>query len=140
LNDLTVSRFESASPEIVFNFWTDPEELKRWWGPPGVTCQEAVIDLRLGGAYRIANLLPNGQILWIHGVFEAIETPHLLRFSRGIGLDSVPTERVTVTLKAAEGGTEVSVLHQNIPDQPTAEGHRQGWEGCLARLANLFHA
>ena len=54
--ELTLTRIIPAPREEVFAAWTDPELLKEWWGPGPVTCPEAHVDLREGGAYRLANL------------------------------------------------------------------------------------
>ena len=73
LLSLAVRRVVRAAPERVFDAWTRPEELRRWWGPNGLVCTEAHVDLRVGGRYRIANLFPDGNVLWICGEFEVIE-------------------------------------------------------------------
>jgi len=135
--NLTVRRFIPAAPEIVFRLWTEAELVKKWWGPPGVTCTEAEFDLRVGGKYKIANLLPSGTTVWIHGEFEQIDRPNQLRYTWGIGLDSTPNEFVTVSFQPAEGGTEIVILHENAPDLQTREGHNQGWQGCLDGLVEL---
>jgi len=62
---LVVRRTIGASPERVFDAWTKPERLRLWWGPRGVTCTAAEVDLRVGGRYRIANQFP-GAITQLH--------------------------------------------------------------------------
>ena len=132
--ELTVRRLIPAAPAVVFDFWTQAEHVKKWWGPKAVTCPEAEIDLRVGGQYRIANLLPDGEIIWIHGEFELIEPPSLLRYTWAFGLDTPPTERITVRFEPAEGGTSLTILHENVPAGPRRDGHEQGWIGCLEGL------
>ena len=68
---LVVRRRINATAEKLFAAWTRPELLVRWWGPQGVACPAAEIDLRVGGSYRIANQFPDGTLVWIAGVFEA---------------------------------------------------------------------
>ena len=75
---LLVQRTVAAPPESVFRAWTEVEPLKRWWGPAGITCTDAEVDLRVGGRYRLANKDEDGAVLWITGLFEAIERPHRL--------------------------------------------------------------
>lgn len=53
---------DRASPERIFDAFTDPEQLVRWWWPEGFTCPAAEVDLRVGGTYRIAMKWP-GSIL-----------------------------------------------------------------------------
>ena len=48
---VVVGRIIAARREQVFRHWTDPDQLRRWWGPGGFTCPEVVVDLRPGGTY-----------------------------------------------------------------------------------------
>ena len=48
---VVVRRVIGASRERVFRNWTEPEQLRRWWGPGGFTCPDAQVDLRTGGTY-----------------------------------------------------------------------------------------
>ena len=77
--ELTLRRWVAARPERVWRAWTDVHELQQWWGPENVRCIGAEIDLRVGGRYRIGNELPNGDVIWIDGIFEIIEPPRHLR-------------------------------------------------------------
>jgi uncharacterized protein YndB with AHSA1/START domain len=131
---LVVSRTIDASPERLFEAWTRADQLRQWWGPKGVTCTAAEVDLRVGGRYRIANQLPDGRVVWISGVFESIEPPRLLVYSWGFDSDPQRPERVTVALSACATGTEVTVTHECIVDAVRREGHEQGWVGCLHGL------
>ncbi len=72
---LVVRRTIRAAPQALFDAWTQADLLVRWWGPAGVACLGAEIDLQPGGRYRIGNRLPDGQTLWITGVFERITPP-----------------------------------------------------------------
>ena len=132
---LVVRRTIQASPEKLFAAWTEPLQLKSWWGPRGVRCIGAELDLRVGGSYRIGNQLPDGTILWIAGEFELIERPRRLVFTWTLeGVESAP-ERVTVQFEPAGDATEVIVTHERIRDRELRERHEQGWVGCLEGLA-----
>jgi len=52
--ELTISRLIDAPPELVWEAWTDPEYVKRWWGPKGFTSPKCSIDFRVGGGYLSA--------------------------------------------------------------------------------------
>jgi uncharacterized protein YndB with AHSA1/START domain len=135
---LVVRRTIQASAERLFDAWTRPEQLVEWWGPDGVTCIGATIDLRVGGPYRIGNRLPDGQELWIAGQFEAVDRPRLLRYSwRLDGASAVP-ERVTVRFEPRGAETEVIVTHERVPTETVREEHERGWTGCLDRLARMM--
>src|SRR5579862_6308339 len=113
---LVVRRLIEATPARVFEAWTDPVQLREWWGPPGVRCTDASVELRVGGCYRIGNRLPDGQTLWISGQFEVIEPPHRLTYSWQVEGTGAPVERVTVEFEARGTATEVVVTHQRIGD------------------------
>lgn len=131
---LVVRRIIRATPEQLFEAWTEPSHLLRWWGPQGVTCEGAEVDLRVGGRYRIANALPDGRVLVLNGEFEVVERPSKLVYTwRVDGVSGTP-ERVTVRFERRDGATEVVVTHERITDEATRDSHRLGWEGCLDGL------
>jgi uncharacterized protein YndB with AHSA1/START domain len=134
---LIVRKTIRATAERLFAAWTTAEELKRWWGPQGVKCIEAEVDLRKGGRYRIGNQFPDGKILWISGEFEVIEAPRKLVYTWRIEPNTASSERVTVQFEAQGENTEVIVTHERIASEELRERHQQGWVGCLEGLARL---
>lgn len=135
---LVVRRTIRASAEQLFKAWTEPAQLKNWWGPRPVTCVEAEVDLRVGGLYRIANQFPDGRILWISGEFEVVDPPHKLVYSWRVGPQSEASERVTVAFEPQGDATEVIVVHEKIPDEVTRDTHQAGWEACLDGLSSYL--
>jgi uncharacterized protein YndB with AHSA1/START domain len=128
---LVVRRQIKATPEKLFAAWTRPELLMCWWGPEGVACPAAEIDLRVGGSYRIANRFPDGNIIWIAGMFEAIDAPRRLVYTWKLESQTGPPERVTVCFVADHDMTEVVITHERIPNEAARTGHERGWAGCL---------
>ena len=138
---LVVRRVIQAEAQRVFDAWTRPELLVKWWGPRPVTCREAEVDLRVGGTYRIANLLPDGSVLFIFGEFEVVEPPRRLVYTWRIDQRSGPEaeeSRVTVRFEGQGSATEVIVLHERIDSEKTRSDHELGWSGCLDNLASSF--
>jgi len=129
-----------ASAERLFKAWTNAEELQRWWGTKEIACIGAEIDLRVGGAYRIANKLPDGQLLWITGEFEIIEPPKKLVFTWRVEPETKISERVTVSFEAQGAATEVVITHERIPNAAARGQHEYGWRGCLDGLARYTEA
>ena len=134
---LVVRKTIRAKAKRLFAAWTVPAQLKLWWGPQGVKCIEAEVDLRRGGRYRIANQLPDGNILWITGEFEVIEAPRKLVYTWRIEPETESLERVTVQFEESGGDTEVIVTHERIASEEMRKRHEQGWFGCLAGLAKF---
>jgi uncharacterized protein YndB with AHSA1/START domain len=135
---LIVRRSIRASPERIFDVWTQPKHLKLWWGPKSVECIDAEVDLRVGGRYQIVNQFPDGKILWISGEFEAIERPHRLVYTWRVGAEAAAAERVTITFEARGEETEVIVMHERIPTEAMRDMHEQGWVGCLDGLVDYL--
>ena len=136
---LVVRRTINASPERLFDAWTQPAQLQHWWGPPGVACTGAEVDLRVGGRYRVGNRFPDGTIVWISGQFERIERPRLLVYSWSLGTRQEGAERVSVAFEARSVGTEVIVTHERIGDMASRDNHESGWVGCLEGLGTYLH-
>ncbi len=134
---LVVRRVIAAPPVNLFDAWTTPERLLSWFGPRGVRCTKAEVDLRVGGRYRLDNLLPDGKTLVIGGEFLEIERPARLVYTWRTD-PHAPVERVTVRFEPrGVDRTEVIVVHEHIADALAREGHDAGWVGCLERLAAL---
>lgn len=136
---LVVRRTIKASVARVFDAWTQPEQLRRWWGPRPVTCSSAEMDVRAGGAYRIGNELPDGSILWISGTFEIVEPPRRLVYTWEVErASSRERSRVTVRFEPRGEATEVIVVHEHIDTEATRVDHEKGWNGCLDNLEAMF--
>jgi len=130
---LVVRRVIAAPAARLFAAWTEPAQLVAWFGPAGVRCLGAEVDLRVGGAYSLRNGMPDGSELVIAGTFERVEPPHRLVYSWSVGDE--PPSRVTVEFTAHPGGTEVIVTHDRIASRALRDGHERGWIGCIDRLA-----
>jgi uncharacterized protein YndB with AHSA1/START domain len=135
---LSISRVIRAPREKVFAAWTEPEALKRWWGPGPVSCPEAHVDLREGGAYRLANLLVDGSITWISGRFERVRVPAELVYTWNVS--TVPGEPtlVRVLFLPHPDGTELVLTHERFAHETVRDMHLQGWGACIDKLAAML--
>ncbi|MCA1825646.1 MAG: SRPBCC domain-containing protein [Myxococcales bacterium] len=134
MTSLIVRKRLPAAPERVFEAWTRPEQIRRWFSPgKGVECCGAEVDLRVGGRWRIDNRFPDGSVVTIAGEFESIEPPHRLVYTWRIGPATV-SERVTVRFEPRPDGTEVVVVHEGLTDPKSSERHEQGWVSCMSGL------
>jgi len=135
---LVTRRTIRASAAQLFEAWTQPEQLRAWWGPRPVRCSGATIDLRVGGRYQIENALPDGKTLLIEGEFQLVEPPHRLVYTWRAGEDQ--TSRVTVRFEPRGEVTEVVVVHEQIPSEGIRKSHEGGWDGCLDGLERYLAA
>ncbi len=137
---LVTRRLVRADAARLFAEWTEAERLVRWWGPRGVRCTGAEIDLRVGGRYRIGNRFADGREVAITGVFERIEAPRCLVFTWRLEPGPDLDERVTVRFERRGAATEIVVVHERIASEEARTSHEAGWEGCLEGLARRAEA
>ena len=139
--DLRLTRRFAAPRERVFNAWTTPEALKRWWCPPGWAPERIDVDLRTGGAYCLEmRQLDGDTVVSIQGRFLHVHRPERLVYTwqwRG-AFEEMPETRVTVEFHSIDGGTEVVVVHQNFPDVRIWQRHRSGWIAACDRMERLL--
>jgi len=135
---LEVRRVIDASRARLFEAWTTPRLLERWWGPTGVRCTGAEVDLKVGGRYRIVNLLPDGRELVIAGEFLEVEPCEKLVYTWSSAPGPAELEQVTVRFEARGARTELIIVHERVADEPTRRGHADGWNGCLDGLVALL--
>jgi uncharacterized protein YndB with AHSA1/START domain len=135
---LIVRKTIRATAERLFDAWTQPSQLTKWWGPESVTCIGADVDLRVGGRYRIGNRFPDGNVIWITGVFNLVDRAHKLVYTWAIEPNVDALEIVTVTFRPRGDFTEVVVTHRRIPNNAARDMHRLGWQGCLSGLAEYL--
>ena len=70
--ELFITRIFDALRERVWKAWTEPELMKRWWGPKGFTTPYCEIDLRVGGKFLYCMRSPEGKDYWNTGVCREI--------------------------------------------------------------------
>src|SRR4029079_16263900 len=75
---IVMTRVFNAPRRLVFEAWTKPELLARWFGPRGWTVPVCEIDLRPGGAYRYVLRGPDGAEMGMRGVYREIVPPERL--------------------------------------------------------------
>jgi uncharacterized protein YndB with AHSA1/START domain len=132
---LRVERTYDASPEEVFDAWTNPEVLRRWWAvhPEGTT-PIAEVDLRVGGRYRLSMESPEGERHTVQGEYSEVDRPHRLVYSWQWELDAGglgPASTVTVEFHERAGSTEVVLEHAGLPDAASRDRHAHGWTTCM---------
>ncbi|HEX6701031.1 MAG TPA: SRPBCC domain-containing protein [Gaiellaceae bacterium] len=138
---LRLSRRFDAPRERVFDAWTNPELLRRWWAAqPHWEGAEADIDLRPGGSYRLAMRdTDSGMVHAVVGEYAEVRPPERLAYTWT--WESNPAEMagsagslVEVDFVESDGGTEVQVTHSGFASQEIAGMHEHGWNGCLDNL------
>jgi uncharacterized protein YndB with AHSA1/START domain len=134
---LTLVRRIKAPPARVFAAWTEAEVLARWFGPHHTQVEEAEVDARVGGHFRIRLREDNGERHGVGGTYLEIESERRLRFTWAWVSTPERQSRVTVEFRAIPEGTEITLTHDRFADAETAIRHRRGWTESLERLTAL---
>lgn len=145
--NLTIKRTINVPRERVFEAWTDPEHLRRWWAvAEGWTAVIVEVDLQVGGSYRLGMLEPGKDHPYtVGGVYREVLPPEKLVFTWTWERNPhdepgwTPSETL-VTIEFLDRGdsTEMILTHDQFPDENMRNEHNQGWEGVLDRLAGHF--
>jgi uncharacterized protein YndB with AHSA1/START domain len=140
--ELVMTRLFDAPRALVFQAWTDPKHLARWWGPKGFTNPVCELDLRPGGALRIVMRAPDGTEYPMTGMFREIVVPERLVFTNQ-AVDAQGKTLLeglaTVTFAEQDGQTKLTLHVKAVAVVAYAaaylEGMEAGWTQSLERLA-----
>ncbi len=151
----TITRVFDAPREVVWKTWTDPELVKRWWGPKDFTAPVSEIDLRVGGKYVSCMRSPDGKDYWSTGIYSEIIPP-----TRLVCTDSFADEKgnvvpashygmsgdwpeellITVTFDEKGGKTTMTLRHEGMPEGEMSELAQSGWNESFDKLAEVIAA
>ena len=101
--EVTLTRRFDAPRAIVFDAWTKPELLRRWWGPPDWTLVVCEADLRVGGSYRYVVRNAAGAEMDLRGIYREISRPGRIVHTQVIvGCPAQGSDETLVTTVLAE--------------------------------------
>jgi len=132
LPSVTLVRRVKASPAKVWAAITQPDQMLQWWGPDAGPTLSVVADVRPGGRFSVVFRLMNGQEHNPTGIYQEVVPERTLAFTWDL-----PGERVSlVTFRLApmDGGTELTLTHEQLPDAASCASHEAGWTGLLDKL------
>ena len=136
---LRIERSFQASAEDVFDAWTSPEVMRRWFhcGPDWET-PVAEVELRVGGAVRIVMRRPDGRESGARGEYTVIDRPRRLVMTWAF--DDVPANQqlIELTFEESDGMTTVVLINRDISTDERRDGQDVGWRGCLDQLERLL--
>jgi len=139
---LEIKRFINAPPARVYAAWTDPEQLKQWWGPEGVQTRNFTADARVGGKYRWDLVNQEGEEMSVFGEYRELIAGRKIVFTWKWDDDEdwkVHNSLVTVELSDRDGGTEIKLTHEQLPSEASRDRHNEGWNSVIDRLEKFFN-
>ena len=131
---LTLVYSLKAPTAKVYAALTDPEKIVRWWGPDTGPTVSATADVRPGGHFKVVFRTEDGREYTNYGVYREVVKDEKLVFTWHHPEAPERDSLVTVLLKAVDGGTELTLIHEGLPDEKTRDSHRDGWKGALNKL------
>ena len=142
--ELRVERLIDATPEEVFDAYTDPEAQKIWYSvmDEGMIAENEV-DLRVGGKWVSAWGFSQDEMFRETNVFEVVDRPHrLVSRSTGSSPDGQSMDtHVEVTFRDEGGKTLMTVVQTGFPSEEMRDFFADtGWIGAFDRLNAYFAA
>jgi uncharacterized protein YndB with AHSA1/START domain len=143
---IVIARTFRAPARIVFDAWTKPELVRRWWAPKslGAEVAECEADVRVGGKYRYVTRA-GGQQFAFSGKYVEV-TPHsrLVYTQLFEPMAHVAEAIVTVPFEERDGNTRL-VSHELYPSKEVREGvlasgMEQGMRETMNQLDELQKA
>ena len=144
--EIVLTRVFDAPRARVFDAWTRPELLGRWFLPRGWSLVVCEVDLRVGGAWRFVVRGPDGTDMETGGVYREVVPPerfvHTQWFSRRRGIIGAGESLATAVLVEQDGKTMLSttVLYplQEVRDAVLNSGMEHGVAASYDRLGELL--
>lgn len=155
--DIHITRIVNAPRKRVWDAWTKPEELEKWWGPEGFTSHDNKSDFRVGGKYNYCMHGPAGtqfdMDMWSGGEWKEIVPMEKLVSTdyftdkdgnkidpKQMGMPGEWPEEMLVTVTfedAGEGKTKLTVDHKGHPDE-MAKDATTGWNQSLDKFEAIL--
>jgi uncharacterized protein YndB with AHSA1/START domain len=135
---LTLKRRLNAPPQKVYAAWTDAEKILRWFGPDAGPVTEAVTDVKVGGRYAVTFSTEDGEEHHVSGVYREVVPNRKLVFTWAWRTMPERESLVTVLIKPDGAGSILTLIHEQFFDEPARDRHREGWTGCLDKLAQFL--
>ncbi|ACQ81127.1 Activator of Hsp90 ATPase 1 family protein [Beutenbergia cavernae DSM 12333] len=145
---LTIVAEFAAPPERVWEIWSDPRQLERWWGPPTWPATFTEHDLSSGGAAKYHMTGPDGEESHGWWRFLAVDSPRSIEYEDGFAdadgtpTDTMPTVRGRVTLEPTDAGTRMTVTSSfdtaEQMQQLTEMGMVEGMQEAMGQIDGIL--
>jgi uncharacterized protein YndB with AHSA1/START domain len=136
---MRIERTFDAPAEDVFDAWTHPEVMRRWFHcAPDWDTPRAEVDLCVGGTVRVTMRRPDGTEHEAHGEYTVIDRPHRLAMTWTFDDDPSNEQLIELSFSESAGSTTVLMINSGISTDERRDGQDEGWNGCLDELARTL--
>jgi uncharacterized protein YndB with AHSA1/START domain len=140
-NSVELKKSFPLSKQELFRYFTDKSLVEKWSAPDGMTLNVPILEARPGGKYRYEHSSKDGRYV-CDGHYVEVSPDRIVQIDdKIVGPDGkVLSENLECTVTLTEKGddTEVQIVHTGFKSDEEADGCRQGWQQCLARLDQLL--
>lgn len=148
--DLHIVRDFNAPRQLVWDAWTKPEHMKKWWGPKSFTAPVVNIDLRVGGKYHSCMRGPDGKDYWSTGTYKEISPIDRLVMTDSFadeqgnvvpsdhyGMPGMPLEMTVIAefFELEPKKTRLKLTHIGMPEGQNRDMAAAGWMESFDKLA-----
>jgi uncharacterized protein YndB with AHSA1/START domain len=156
-HEVRVVRELNGPPEQVWRAWSDPDLLRRWWGPDGFTCPRAEVDFRVGGATIVTMKAPEeygGGVFHNRWAYTIIDEPIRIEFvstfadedgnvispvAAGVPPEVPDEVPHVIELEPLPGNrTRLTVMESGYADEGVRRQSQTGQEQCLDKMRELY--
>jgi uncharacterized protein YndB with AHSA1/START domain len=136
-----IERTFDAPAEDVFDAWTSPDVIERWfipgrdWKKPS-----AEVDLRVGGTIRVVMRDPSGAPVEAGGEYTEIDRPRRLAFTWTVDDDLSNQQLIEIEFTERDGATTVLFVNSNISQEERRDQQYEGWLACIDNMEDALAA
>jgi len=142
---IIIEGYFAATPEKVFQAWTDSDIVMKWFGPAPNSLHSAKIDLRPGGAWQFLKSKDQEKSVGFEGEYLDIQPGERLVFTwfkiilyANGERESTPKSQVEIIFTAKGNGTNVRLSHSAVQNEEMRRGFAGGWEFAFNTMSALF--
>jgi uncharacterized protein YndB with AHSA1/START domain len=141
-NTIRLYRVLRAPPERIYRAFLDPDAMVKWLPPNGFTAKVHHMDARVGGTHKMSfKNFTTGHSHAFGGTYLELAPHERIRYTDKFDDPNLPGElQVTIILKQAAVGTELSIVQEGVPDVIPPEACYLGWQDSLTLLGKLVEA
>lgn len=144
---IKITKVFEAPIEKVWDAWTNPESIKQWLSPEGMTNPEVTNEFKVGGKYRVVmegHNMPDSNhngVMAVGGEYVKIEKPNKLILTWLWESAPVETRTTTITILLKEldhRQTEMTLIHSDFADDTMRHEHNMGWNSTFNKLEQFL--
>jgi uncharacterized protein YndB with AHSA1/START domain len=147
-NGIKIERVFNAPRQLVWDAWTKPEHIEKWWGPRTYSAPFVTIDARVGGHYLYCMRSSSGEDTWVTGKYLVLDPISRIEFTDSFadekgnivsgeryGMPEMPREMIVrVTFEDLGNKTKMTMTHEGLPAGEMSTGALGGWSEMFDKL------